>query len=183
MSQPGLSGQRVRFNKVCRDHGQWSPADLPLCRGGINPGRHKMCERPVLSPIAIACRWSLLLLPSPLLSAQPRSSDAKPTRTAGPPGPRTASGVAELRITRVFSCVAYGFKARLILASGSRVAAGGDRWLLMAVWGHLGGTPVMRRPDARWSGTVARPSVFQAGHAPKLPRIVRALCAVAGRCW
>ena len=32
------------------------------------------------------------------------------------------------------------------LASISHVAAGGGRWLLMAVRGHLGGTPVMRRP-------------------------------------
>jgi hypothetical protein len=29
------------------------------------------------------------------------------------------------------------------LASGSQVAAGGNRWLLMAVRGHLGGTPAM----------------------------------------
>jgi len=34
------------------------------------------------------------------------------------------------------------------LASCSQVAAGGDRWLLMAVRGHLGGTLVMRRPGA-----------------------------------
>ena len=32
--------------------------------------------------------------------AQPRSSGGKPTRTAGPPGPRTGSGAAELRMTR-----------------------------------------------------------------------------------
>src|SRR5215472_16282632 len=31
------------------------------------------------------------------------------------------------------------------LASGSQVAAGGGRWLLMVVRGHLMGTPVMRR--------------------------------------
>ena len=48
------------------------------------------------------------------------------------------------------------------------------------------GTPrghgsVMRRPGSRWDGAVERPSAFQAGHIPKLPRIARALCAVAGR--
>ncbi len=43
------------------------------------------------------------------------------------------------------------------LASGSQVAAAGNRWLLMAVRGHLGGTPVMRRPGpARpWSWCAA----------------------------
>ena len=37
--------------------------------------------------------WLLTLL-SRLLSAQPRSSGGKPTRTTGPPGPRTGSGAA-----------------------------------------------------------------------------------------
>ena len=50
------------------------------------------------------------------------------------------------------------------LASCSQVAAGGDHWLLMAVRGHLGDTCQMRRPDSGSSGTVSRPSVFQAGH-------------------
>ena len=75
--------------------------DVPIAR----PPRPWEC-----GPAAV-CRWSLLLL-SPLLSAQPRSSGGKLTRTAGPPGPRTGSGAAELRITRVFPCVARGFKAR-----------------------------------------------------------------------
>jgi len=35
------------------------------------------------------------------------------------------------------------------LASCSQPVAGGNRWLLMAVRGHLGGTLVMRRPGAR----------------------------------
>ena len=35
----------------------------------------------------------------------------------------------------------------------------------MAVRGHLGGTFVMRRPGARWSGATARPSA-KAGHIP-----------------
>lgn len=43
------------------------------------------------------------------------------------------------------------------LASCSLVADGGGRWLLMTVRGHLGDTPVMRRPSpARpWSLCVA----------------------------
>src|SRR5690349_22384308 len=48
------------------------------------------------------------------------------------------TGMPELRITRVFACVARGFKARRALCS--QVAAGDDRWLLMAVRGHLGDT-------------------------------------------
>ena len=39
----------------------------------------------------------------------------KPTRTAGPQGPRTGSGAAELRITSGFSCVAHGLKPRASL--------------------------------------------------------------------
>jgi hypothetical protein len=67
---------------------------------GHYPSRLNIYVRLVLSPVAAACRWSLQLL-SPLLSAQPRSSGGKLTRTAGPPGPRTGSGAAELHITRV----------------------------------------------------------------------------------
>src|SRR5262249_10657999 len=52
------------------------------------------------------------------------------------------------------------------LASGSQVPAGGDRWLLTAVRGHLGDTwrtPVMRRPCARRRRrTILR---FQARHS------------------
>jgi hypothetical protein len=51
-----------------------------------NPSRHKKYDRPVLSSIATACRWSLLLL-SPLLSAQPSSSGGKSTRIARATGP------------------------------------------------------------------------------------------------
>ncbi len=38
--------------------------------------------------------------------------------------------------------------SRSALASGSQVAAGGDRWLLMAVRGHLGGPPT----GLAWTG-------------------------------
>jgi len=40
----------------------------------------------------------------------------------------------------------------------------------------------MRRPGARRDGAVERPSAFRAGHIPQLLRILRVLCAVAGRC-
>jgi hypothetical protein len=51
-------------------------------QAGQIPSWRGSCERYALSPVADACRWSLLLL-SPLLSAQPKSSGGKPTRTAG----------------------------------------------------------------------------------------------------
>jgi hypothetical protein len=119
-----------------------------------NPSRHKIYLRIVLSPVAgrrspvaAVCRWSLLLL-SPLLSAQPRSSGGKLTRTAGPLGPRTGSGAAELRITRVFSCVAHRFKTR-----ASFMFAGRCWCRSLAVDGRSGTSrghaPVMRRPAAR----------------------------------
>jgi hypothetical protein len=44
-----------------------------------------------------------------------------------------------------------------VLASRSQVAAGGDRWLLTAVRGHLGDTSVMRRPVAAVA-SLRRPS-------------------------
>ena len=81
-----------------------------------------MYVRFVLSPAAAACRWSLLLL-SPLLSAQPRSSGGKLTRTAGPPGPRTGSGAAELRITSVSRALLAGSRARASFMSLLLLAA------------------------------------------------------------
>jgi hypothetical protein len=69
----------------------------------------------------------------------------------------------DLRITRVFSCVARGFKA-----CPSFMFAGGRWWRSLAIDGGSGTSrghgPVMRRPGSRWDGTVERPSVFQAGH-------------------
>ena len=71
----------------------------------------------------------------------------------------------DLRITRVFPCVARGFRAR-----ASFMFAGGCRWRSLAVDGSSGAsrghTPVVRRPGSRWSGAIERPSVFQAGHIP-----------------
>jgi len=109
--------------------------------------------------------WLPTLLSS-LLSAQPRSSGGKPNRTAGPSGPRTGSGAAELRITRVFSCVARGFKAR-----ASFMFAGCCWWRSLAVDGSSGTSrgheSVMGRPGSRWDGAVERPSAFQAGRIPR----------------
>jgi hypothetical protein len=71
----------------------------------------------------------------------------------------------DLRITRVFSCVARGFKAR-----ASFMFAGGCRWRSLAVDGSSGASrghaPVVRRPGSRRGGAVERPSAFQAGHIP-----------------
>jgi hypothetical protein len=77
---------------------RWLPAWLPVGEGlpdrlacrvrsgneaGHNPSRRKISVRLALSPVAAACRWSLLLL-SPLLSAQPRAVrwQADPDRRA-----------------------------------------------------------------------------------------------------
>jgi hypothetical protein len=70
----------------------------------------------------------------------------------------------DLRTTSVSRALLAGSKPAL--ASGSRGGAGDNRWPLTAIRGHLGGTLVMRRPGARWSGAVARPSICQAGHIP-----------------
>ena len=48
---------------------------LSAFQAGHNPSRHKMYVRLVLSPVADACRWSLLLL-SPLLSITVGGTDA-----------------------------------------------------------------------------------------------------------
>jgi hypothetical protein len=47
--------------------------------------------------------------------------------------------------------------------SGSRVAAGGDRWLLRAVRGHLGDTASLRRPGARCPGAARRLLYWRGG--------------------
>ena len=49
-------------------------------QAGHMPSWRGSCERYALSPVAAACRWSLLLL-SPLLSTRRRPSGSKPTRT------------------------------------------------------------------------------------------------------
>jgi hypothetical protein len=85
--------------------------------------------------------------------------------TVGRSAPWSSSPPSDLRITRVFSCVARGFKAR-----PSFMFAGGCWWRSLAVDGGSG-TPrghgsVMRRPGSQWDGAVERPSAFQAGHIP-----------------
>jgi hypothetical protein len=143
-SLPVVHG-RPESQKVVRPGGsqrgsQWlrawptgSPAvDRPLIRRSGLPVGVIRSKRGWLLSCVGGGGWLPTLL-SLLLSAQPRSSGGKPTRTAGPPGPRTGSGAAELRITRVFSCVARGFKARL-----SFMFAGCCRWRSLAVDGSSG---------------------------------------------
>ena len=65
----------------------WLPASLPgadprpsAFQAGHMPSWRGSCECCALSPVAVACRWSLLLL-SPLLSTRRRPPSSKPTRT------------------------------------------------------------------------------------------------------
>src|ERR1019366_2017150 len=94
----------------------------------------------------LRCRRSLLLtggrcwLLAPLLSAQRRVSGGKPTRTAGPPGPRTGSGAAELRITGVSRALIAGFTAR-----ASFRFTGCCWWRSLAADGGSGGGVGLRR--------------------------------------
>jgi hypothetical protein len=67
----------------------------------------------------------------------------------------------DLRITRVFPCIARGFKSAL--ASCSQVAAVGDHWLFGDVSGTRASTAQARFPvEQRRCETVR----FQAGHIP-----------------
>ena len=69
-----------------------------------------------------------------------------------PPGPRAGSGAAELRITRVFPCVAHGFKA-----CPSFMFAGCCWRRPLAIDGGSGTSrghgPVMRGPGSSWGNT------------------------------
>ena len=71
----------------------------------------------------------------------------------------------DLRITRVFSCVARGFKTHPTF-----MFADCCWWRSLAVDGSSGASrghaPVVRRPSSRSGDAVERPSVFQAGHIP-----------------
>jgi len=78
--------------------------------------------------------------------------------------PWSSSSPSELRITRVFPCVARGFKAR-----ASFMFAGCRWWLLMPIRGHLGGTPGMRRPGLKQVTMAAR--------------VVRDLSSAAAMMW
>ena len=74
-----------------------------------------------------------------------------------------SSSPGDLRITRVFSCVARRFKA-----CASFMFAGCCWWRSLAVDGGSGTSrghgPVMRGPGSRWSGAVSRPSAHDAWH-------------------
>ena len=63
----------------------------------------------------------------------------------------------DLRITRVFACVARGFKV-----GASFMFAGCCWWRSLAVDGSSGASqghaPAMRRPGSRWDGAIERPS-------------------------
>src|SRR5215469_13187120 len=92
--------------------------------------------------------------------------------------PWSSSPPSELRVTRVFPCVARGLKAR-----PSFMFAGCCWWRSLAVDSGSGTSrghgSVMRRPGSRWDGGVERPSAFSGRTYHKLLRIVRVSCAVA----
>jgi len=121
----------------------------------------------------------------PRLTGRSGTQRARRTLSGTTPGsaaPWSSSPPSELRITRVFSCVARGLKARADFMFG-----GGCRWRSLAVDGSSGASrghaPVVRRPGSRWGrrrGTTFR---FSGRTYPQLARIVRVLCAVAGRRW
>jgi hypothetical protein len=83
-------------------------------------------------------------------------SRPSPNSAAAEPGDRSSPQGSTAHALRECShALLAGLKP--VLASCSQVADGGGRWLLMTFRGHLGGTPVMRRPSpARpWSLCVA----------------------------
>ena len=117
--------------------------------------RSHRCHPPCLPRLRCACpQWYA----SALFRSVPR-------RAVGASAPRSSSLTSDLRITRVFSCVARGLKAR-----ASFMFAGGGRWRSLAVDGSSGASrghaPLVRRPGSWWGGAVERPSAFQAGHIP-----------------
>src|ERR1017187_4676532 len=104
----------------------------PSAKAGHIPSWRRSCERPALSPIAAAYRWSLLAAVTVAVSsAQGIRWQADPDRRATRSEDRKRRGRAT-HYGRV-TCVDRGVHPGL--ASGSQVAAGGDRWLLTAVRG------------------------------------------------
>jgi hypothetical protein len=97
---------------------------------------------------------------SPRADRTQRARRLRSRTTVATSVPWSSSPPSELRITRVFSCVARGLKAR-----ASFMFAGDCRWLSLAVDGSSGASrghaPVVRRPGSRWGGAVERPSAFQ----------------------
>ena len=102
--------------------------------------------------------------------SDPDDTDADLPDPVGPSASWSSSCPSHLRITRVFSCVARGFKT-----CASFMSAGCCWWRSLAVDGGSGdisGTqPVMRRPGSRSTGTVVRPSVFRRSGLPV--RVIR----------
>jgi len=96
-------------------------------------------------------------------------------------GSRLSNRTDDLRITRVFPCVARGFKAR-----ASFMSAGCCWWRSLAIDGYWGASrghaPEVRRSSSRWARRRRTTFRFSGRTYPQLARIVRELCAVGGRC-
>src|SRR6266568_3435560 len=125
----------------------------------LHTTRFRRCDRGL---IAAPCHPGSALCPQWYYSALFRSV---PHRAGGASAPRSSSLTSDLRITRVFPCVARGFKPR-----PSFMFAGCCWWRSLAIDGCSGTSrghgSVMRRPGSRWDGAVERPSAFQAGYIP-----------------
>ena len=79
----GYSGASRGHAPVARRPSSWrgcADERSSVFQAGYIPSWRGSCERYALSPVAAACRWSLLLL-SPLLSTRRRPPISKPTRT------------------------------------------------------------------------------------------------------
>ena len=85
--------------------------------------------------------------------------------TAGTSAPWSSSSSSELRITRVFSCVARGFKAR-----PSFMFAGCCWWRSLAIDGGSGTSrghrSVMRRPGSQWTALSNNLPLFRPDISP-----------------
>ena len=126
------------------------------------------------------------------LGGQEPSHSRSPWRKPGQSRAAYRNRTDDLRITRVFSCVARGFKACPIF-----MFAGCRWWRSLAVDGGSGASrghrSVMRRPGSQWDGAVERPSADQGlqggaraalGQPPKLyrARLASAAFATFPRC-
>ena len=182
---------------------RWPAACFILCTTGGSGGLHRarglgpdpLLRRSVRAAGRPACtqvRWCTGLSGSdrkfPALTSRSGTQRARRLRsrtTAGAPAPWSSSPPTDLRITRVFSCVARGFKAR-----ASFMSADCCWWRSLPVDGGSGTSRghvvVMRRP--RFSvGRRCRTTVCFSGWTyPKLRRIVRPYAlspvAAARRC-
>ena len=184
---------------------RWPAACFILCTTGGSGGLHRarglgpdpLLRRLVRAAGRPACtqvRWCTGLSGSdrkfPALTSRSGTQRARRLRsrtTAGAPAPWSSSPPTDLRITRVFSCVARGFRAR-----ASFMSADCCWWRSLPVDGGSGTSRghvvVMRRP--RFSvGRRCRTTVcFQAGRIPScggscgLMRCRRSLLSAGARC-